>query len=183
MHMKNWIYTDGAPFICATPSIRELWRGVWGSSTGVIASDYDRVCEEVGYLSTIDCGTSQVLVLGEEPAQATFLLIPNGAMIVRWIACESMELADSALKRIPSALPYLQPAIRFKVDEPELWMFDSSSDGSKAIGAASVTDVSPGEFEVTTERYSEGVRFEFWIHRFIPIAAGDLNSQSQRARD
>lgn len=167
--MTKWIYTDGAPFICATQTTKKLWRGVQGSSTGAAESDYERVCEEPGYLSALACGDSQVLVLGEEPAQATFLLTSSGPIIARWIACDSMELADSVLGKIPDALAHLQPAVQFQIDEPEFWMFDSSSDGATPTGPESVLSISPGKFEVSTESYREGRAFEFWIHRFVRI--------------
>lgn len=165
--MKNWTYTDGAPFVCATRSIRKLWRGVSGSSIGATESDYERVCKETAVLSALSCGTSQVLVLGDEPAQAAFFTTPCGPVIARWIACDSMELADLMLKRIPDALTHMQPAVQFQIDEPELWMFDASSDAATLPDAASVLRISPGKFEVTTERYRQGSAFDFWIHRFI----------------
>jgi len=167
--MTKWIYTDGAPFVCATQATKKLWRGVQGSSTGAAESDYERVCEEPGYLSALACGDSQVLVLGEEPAQAAFLLTSGGPVIARWIACDSMELADSVLGRIPDALAHLQPVVQFQIDEPEFWMFDSSSDGATPTGPELVLSISPGKFEVSTESFREGRAFEFWIHRFVRI--------------
>ena len=169
--MNNWIYTDGAPFICATPSTRKLWRGVQGTSVGASESDYDRVCEATGYLSTLACGPFQVLALGDEPAQATFLLTPNGPIIARWIACDSMELADAVLARIPGTLPHLQPPVRFQLNEPEMWMFDSSFDGASASSAELTLGVPLGNFDVTTESYREGTAFEFWLHRFVQTSA------------
>lgn len=168
--MTNWIYTDGAPFICATPSIKKLWRGGQGSSTGTDQSDYERVCEETGYLSQIDCGPSQVLVLGDEPAQAAFFMAPNGPIIARWIACGSVDLADSVLAKVPTTLPHLQPAVRFHIDEPDLWMFDASASGLMNDAVNSVLSLTPGAFEITTERYKQERTFEFWIHRFLHIS-------------
>ena len=168
--MKNWIYTDGAPFVCATQSIRTLWRGIKGSSIGAAESDYERVCEETDYLSAISCGTSQVLVLGDEPAQATFLATSSGPIIVRWIACDSVELADSVLAQIPDVLPHMQAVVQIQLDEPELWMFDASSDGARAAGPELMVGISSGKFEVTTESYREGKSFDFWLHRFVRIS-------------
>ena len=107
--MTKWIYTDGAPFICADPITREQWRGIRGSSTGAIESDYERVCNESDYLSWMACGASHVLALGDEPAQASFLVTPGGLAIARWIACESTSTADAVLARIPDDLPHEQP--------------------------------------------------------------------------
>ena len=168
--MQNWIYTDGAPFICATGSIRKVWRGTSGSSISTSESDYERVCKESDYLSALSCGTSQVLALGDEPAQAAFFTTPSGPIIARWIACDSAELADSVLTQLPDVLIHLQPAVQFQIDEPELWMFDASSDAATSAGPASVLNISPGRFEVTTERYREGRAFDFWIHRFVRSA-------------
>ena len=165
--MENWIYSDGAPFVCATQSIRKLWKGVSGSSIGATESDYERVCKETTYLSAISCCTSQVLVLGDEPAQAAFFTTPGGPVIARWIACDSMELADSMLKQVPAVLPHLQPAVQFQIDEPQLWMFDASSNSAMPAAPTSVINLSPGRFEVTTERYREERAFDFWIHRFV----------------
>lgn len=167
--MTNWIYTDGAPFVCSTQTVRRQWKGIRGSSTGVAESDYERVCEAAGYLNVLACGTSQVLVLGDEPAQASFLQGSSGPFIARWIACDSLELADSVLAQIPDALTHLQPAIHFQIDEPELWMFDASSEGATSTGSELMLHIAPGRFEVTTESYRGGRTFDFWIHRFVRI--------------
>jgi len=165
--MQNWIFTDGAPFICATGSIRKMWKGTSGSSISSAESDYERACKEFDYLTALSCGTSRVLVLGDEPAQAAFFATSSGPIIARWIACDSVELADSVLTQVPDVLMHLQPAVQFQIDEPELWVFDASSDAAMPAGSASVLNISPGRFEVTTERYHEGKAFDFWIHRFI----------------
>ena len=165
--MTKWIYTDGAPFICADPATRKQWRGIQGSSTGRDESDYERACNEPAYLGWIACSPSQVLVLGDEPAQAAFLVTPSGPAIARWIACESMRLADSVLAKIPSDLPHLQPAVRFTVSHPELWMFDASADGTVDTSISAAVNIEPGVFNVTTERLQNGRSFDFLIHRFV----------------
>lgn len=165
--MTSWNYTDGAPFICATPSVKKLWRGIQGSSIGGSESDYERVCEVAGYLGLIACGHSQVLVLGDEPAQAAFFATPNEPIIARWIACGSVDLADSVLAKVPDTLPHLQPAVRFHVGESELQMFDASIDGAMNTAKDVALSLTPGVFDVTTERYQQGRVFEFCIHRFV----------------
>jgi hypothetical protein len=163
----KWIYTDGAPFICSTAGTRKQWRGTQGSSTGAAVTDYERACNESDYLARIACGSSQVLVLGDEPAQAAFVAAPTGLVIARWIACESLAEAHAMLAELPSDLPHLQAAVQFTVNASELWMLDASATGSDLNGICAVTPIEPGTYNVTTERFETVGSFEFLIHRWL----------------
>lgn len=167
--MTTWISTDGAPFVCADPASRQQWRGTQGSSIGASETDYERVCSEADYLGRMACGSSEVLVLGDDPAQAAFVATPSGLLIARWIACESMALAEAVLADIPDDLPHLQLAVPFVVSHPELWMFDASADRAMDSAASSVMNIEPGAFSVTTERFQDGRSFYFLIHRFVRV--------------
>ncbi|MBB3641162.1 Imm21 family immunity protein [Variovorax atrisoli] len=162
----NWTRTDGGPFICASPQVGKLWRGVCGTSIGAVETDYERACAEGDYLGIVACGASQVLVLGDEPAQSAFLSTSTGLVIARWIHCESADTARSALEKIPADLPSLQSPVRLRLDEPELWLFDAAADSvNESTGVAA--HMPAGMFDITVERYVQGRVFEFWLHRLI----------------
>lgn len=162
----TWVVTSGGPLICATPAALSAWRGVAGSSTGDVQTDYERACAQLEYLSLIPCGTSEVLILGDEPMQSTFARHVDGFVIARWASCLSAERAEQAVSMLPSVLPEQEATRLMQLDGARLCMFDSALDSDQAMLEASCLDIVPGQYEITTERYSREEDFDFLIHRF-----------------
>jgi hypothetical protein len=162
----QWINSAGGPLICSSPTSGRMWRGTHGSSTGETESDYDRACDQADYVGAISCGTSQVLVLGDEPLQSVLVLKDEGVIVVRWVSCVSNERATSAIAQLPPVLPIIEESTTFRLDDPGLIMFDSALESVDSSSCAQV-DVRPGIFTVTTEKYKDEGVYEFLVHRFL----------------
>lgn len=162
----HWVNSAGGPLVCASPAVGRAWRGTRASSVGGGQSDYERACDQVDYVSVIACGPAQVLVLGDEPLQSTFVVKDEGVLVVRWVSCVSSERAASAIAQLPSALPTIEEPTKFRLDDRGLIMFDAALDGIDPAVCASV-DLKPGVFMVTTEKYKSEGAYEFLVHRLL----------------
>lgn len=165
---NQWIASAGGPLLCAGAAVAKAWRGVRGSSGAGERTDYERACETQRCLDVIDCGGAPVLVLGDEPLQATFVAAGDALIVARWHSCESSLVAESALADIPSELPQIEPALPFEFGDSDLVLFDSAFSFEDAEEHP-CAPLRPGRFVVTTERYKQARYFHFWIHRFIRV--------------
>jgi Immunity protein 21 len=168
----NWIYSAGGPLICAAYPIGLMWSGTRPNSTGEGPSDYDRACEVMDYVGIVPCASSQVLVLGDEPLQSAFVREAAGLAIVRWVACASASAAELALATIPAALPQIEEPKSIMVEAERLVLFDSAcslADVPQLLEA----QITPGLYEVSTQRYASPGVFEFLIHR---LAGAEVKS-------
>lgn len=163
----KWICSGGGPLLCASPTAIRKWRGIQGSSIEQLKSDYDRACEQTDYISAIACGSSQVLVLGDEPLQSAFIQHSTGLIVIRWVSCASTEFAERAILQLPAELPEIEESIQFKLGEDGIEMLDSACDGANSMESLSA-NASPGKFTISTERYKFDGLFEFLVHRFNP---------------
>jgi hypothetical protein len=141
------------------------WQGSRGSSIGIDSSDYERACEQTEYISKIASGSLQVLVLGDEPLQSTFISSVGEGTVVRWISCESEEDASIALADIPVFLPILNPPLSFEIGDHDLYMFDSVLPFDEAVNESILFSINPGIYTVSTERYALLGSYDFLIHR------------------
>lgn len=162
----QWINSFGGPLLCASPIARDLWRGGSGSSANVDETDYDRASEQVDYIGVLDCGLSQLLVLGDEPLQSTFIPKDEEIIIVRWVSCISEECASDAIAQLPATLPVIQAPTKFRLANQGLIMFDAAFEGRNLPSYLSA-ELKPGLFYITTEKYKSERAYEFLIHRFI----------------
>lgn len=164
--------SGGGPLICATPSAREEWRGVNGSSVAGVATDYARACAELDYVGVIPCRSQEVLVLGDEPLQSTFARMGDDLIIARWVSCSSHERAAGVLASMPFRLPVISGVYQFLVEGPCLCIFDAAHDRHSMLASGStISHVVPGRYEVTTESYKQDQEFEFLIHRLRRLSA------------
>lgn len=165
MNLK-WINSAGGPLVCASPVAGKAWRGTQGSSVGEARSDYERACDQMDYVGAIACGSSQVLVLGDEPLQSAFVVKDEGVFVVRWVSCVSNERAASAIAQLPPTLPSIEESIKFRLDERGLIMFDAALSDIDPASCAGV-ELKPGVFTVTTEKYKSEGAYEFLVHRLL----------------
>lgn len=161
-----WVNTSGGPLICATLTALSRWRGAVGGCADGGRTDYERACDQPDYLSTISCGTDQVLVLGDEPLQSAFARTGDGLVIVRWVSCVSADRAEQVIELLPSVLPEQEAAQLVQLNDSRLCLVDAALDGAHAMTKASCIDIEPGYYEVTTERHVSKQEFDFLVHRF-----------------
>lgn len=162
----KWINSSGGPLVCGTIATLGVWRGTRGSSVDGARSDYERACDQMDYLSQIDCGSYQVLVLGDEPLQSTFILKDGDVSIVRWASCLSNDHAINAIAQFPFGLEPIDESIEFRLEQRGLIMFDAALTSIESA-ACGRTDLNAGEFLITTEKFKRDRVCEFLVHRFI----------------
>jgi hypothetical protein len=133
---------------------------------GAVETDYDRACDQTDYVGIISCGSSKVLVLGDEPMRSAFFVKEKGLIIVRWVSCISAEHAANAITQLPAVLPAIEASTKIVLDDSDLIMFDAALESVDPFACQRV-ELEPGVFTVTAEKYkSEGI-FEFLIHRLL----------------
>jgi hypothetical protein len=162
----QWVNSRGGPLVCSSYSAARAWRGTRASSIGVAQTDYERACDQKNYADVVACGTSEVLILGDEPLQSAFLVKDGVVLIVRWVSCLSSELAVDVVTKLPSGLPVVEAPIRIRLADVGLIMFDSALDGSEIFVGSNV-DLKPGVFTVTTESCKREGVYEFLVHRLL----------------
>jgi hypothetical protein len=165
----TWIDTAGGPLIGAAYPTGLSWGGTQASSTGDTRSDYDRACEVIDYVGVVPCASSHVLVFGDEPLQATVLSINDGIAVVRWVSCVSEGDAQKVLAEIPTALPQLEAPKLMSIEATRLVLFDSAYSLDAAPRLLEVA-LSPGLYEVSTEKFASPGVFEFLVHRMVRAA-------------
>lgn len=165
----TWIDTAGGPLIGAAYPVGLNWNGTQASSTGDTRSDYDRACEIMDYVGVIPCASSRVLVFGDEPLQTTVLSLNEDIAVVRWVSCVSEGDAQAALAAIPTTLPQLEPPKSILIEAQRLVFFDSAYSLDVAPRLLEVA-LSPGLYEVSTEKFASPGVFEFLVHRMAKAA-------------
>lgn len=141
------------------------WRGTRGSSVGNPRTDYERACDETEYLGTIPSGSSQALILGDEPLQSILICRDAQIIVVRWVSCTSQARAANAITSLPSQLAEIEQPTKFSLDESNLVMFDAALDNID-MSTCQRVDAEPGSYTVTVERYLSD-SCELLVHRFI----------------
>jgi Immunity protein 21 len=162
----QWLNTTGGPIICAGAETARKWLGISGSSIQQTQNDYTRACSIVDYLDIIQCDNKSVAVLGDEPLQSKFFKIKNQLLIARWVSCQSHELAEKVLSSVPDQLPEMEKSKFIELNEPTLFMFDSSLN-MNFESAFLQASLDAGYYSITVEKFSVRASFEFLIHRFI----------------
>jgi hypothetical protein len=152
--------------IWAEADIAARWMGIDGLSTHdrLQKSDYERACSTAQYLETMACDAGYVLILGDEPLQSSVFRTDGGDVAVaRWVYAQSSEGVEKFLGG--GCGHTLAPAVHFGVLQGPLVLFDASLRGMDALACCPKSDVRPGSYCVTTERWQLGKEFNFIVHR------------------
>ncbi|WP_433351889.1 Imm21 family immunity protein [Microtetraspora malaysiensis] len=140
-----WVTSLGGPLILVPESACRHWQGAPIEHSGS-EGDYGRACAVDGYIGLIDVGPTQALVLGEEPADTTFL--PEQKTLLRWCAAESADdLVEAAIEVIDSGTVPEDEELIWAVHEP-LILFDS------AFSHKEITSEEHLRIELTPGRYT-----------------------------
>jgi hypothetical protein len=153
----TWVSSAGGPLLVAPQSALSLWTGA-SSTDGPVESwgDYGRACAVDGYIGMVAIGQRQALVLGDEPAQSTYL--PSDRLFLRWAAAyEEDELLSAARRAI-------RDGVAWDADEDVLWvvdgpvvMFDSALPGTELEpNNHLVVDLHPGTYRVRATYRADG---------------------------
>jgi hypothetical protein len=165
----KWINSGGGPLLCAERHVAANWMGTKGLSTNAvmgIRTDYDRACATTEYLDVVPCGAGNVLVLGDEPLQSSFVSTKLGELfIARWGHAQ-VDLEDNAfLSRVLRDAFVISEGPLFQIEEGTLILFDSAPQGDEVDGEGA--RIEPGEYKITVEKLESKEVFNFLIHRFV----------------
>ncbi|GAA1618865.1 Imm21 family immunity protein [Actinoplanes couchii] len=139
----------GGPLIVVPRSALPAWGG--GDT-----DDYERACAVDGYVGLIPVGSPAALVLGDEPANTTYL--PEERLFVRWLAAYAeKDLIDGARRAVDDGVPWdIDEDVRWVVDGPVV-LFDAAWPGTELEDDNHLLiDPGPGTYRVRATSYTDG---------------------------
>lgn len=169
----RWIATNGGPFVLAPQIAVSTWRGDRGTSRSNAAnlSDYGRACEVDGFVGVVESGDHRVAVIGDEPAETTWLPMGfTGGIIAKWTYAPNFESAEESLLQLARpevvrALPWASENVSLPVAEQRLLLFDAAIGGCDLTSADSISiPVPPGSLEIMTAIYEPTDEISFVLH-------------------
>ncbi len=130
-NMSTWIYSLGGPLLLLPEHLQAHWHGTDKLDTQMI-SDYERSCSIADYLGTLDVKGEQVVVLGDEPAQTTW--IPGigfqGVCLIRWRYAPDYQTVIQLCNEIDyTAFPSYEKIISLK--NKKLFVMDAAFPGEQ----------------------------------------------------
>lgn len=156
----RWIESNGGPLIALPASALDDW----GGSTQSSSSDYERACAIDDYLGILQVGSSQALVLGDEPLRTTWIDEPGGGLLARWVFASSDSAAAERLASIPSDLDWTS-AVEWTVDATPVVLFDSAEPGVERLSPRLTLPLAVKRYRVETTRYEPDNETQFLLHR------------------
>jgi hypothetical protein len=172
----RWIESNGGPFVLVADDMLNDWRGVEGPSgrePDSVDTDYDRACAVTEYVEAIPCGSSRVLVLGDEPFRTSWRPQPFGGDIVRWVYSDSEQSIVAALETGAVDAALEKSGIQFAAGASgTLWLFDAARPGKEVGADALRIEVGPRVLEVTTGLVDAGEEVRFLVHRLVALSDG-----------
>ncbi|HET6575476.1 MAG TPA: Imm21 family immunity protein [Fimbriiglobus sp.] len=185
----NWIEPLGGPLLLLPRRFLPHWTGGgpialsdlfgnwWEKQKGRELTDYDRACAVGGYAGVIEVGTGSGLVLADEPNPTTWWKARGraGGYLVRWVYADHDDDVHRALQEIPTRLK-AEEVVTFRVDHPELVLFDSVYPGREAgTGLAKHSrslsvHLARGYYRVKTSICQPDETTRLVLHQFTPHA-------------
>jgi len=125
-------------------------------------------CDIDGYVGVIDKEGQEVLVLNDEPMQATFVEDNQGLMCVRWMYAPNEDAVKARLAVIRPCLREAAEVVEFKVHEDNFLLLDSATDTRKPCECLQV-HMHQGVYRVTTyvDKAAEGVGLVVAAFRWV----------------
>lgn len=121
----TWVESLGGPLVVVPEAALGAWSGSAGGDEGM--DDYDRACDVEGLIGLVPVGTTDALVLGNEPASTAYL--PDRNVFVRWSAADSEEAMFGSVDAALLAASW-EPEIIWQVSGPAV-LFDSAWSGGE----------------------------------------------------
>ena len=116
------------------------------------ATDYDRACDIDDYLGVIDVGNGKGIVLGDAPLMTTWLPLPDGGLVVRWVFAEREEDLISSALNIPID-DYEDSGISLRISSSSLVLFAACESCEELLESRIEFDVAPGHYQILTCKY------------------------------
>jgi hypothetical protein len=169
----KWITTNGGPMVLVPRSALSAWRGDRGTSGPKVEdfTDYGRACQVEGFLGLIECDGRHVPVIGDEPAETTWLPYHfSSGIIAKWTYAPSRESASAALARLALAevidgLTWRGPKVFAEIADQSMWLFDAALEGRDLKpGRFIEIPAHPGTLEIDTAIYEPNPDLSFVLH-------------------
>jgi hypothetical protein len=162
----TWFESDGGPLVVLPQTQKCRWHGNAQLQEGI--NHYQRACKIDEFIACESIDGLNALVLGDEPLPTTWVKFTDraGGVIVRWIACDSEEIAS---ERIQGMLTpnRTEPGIKYAIDQGPLEMFDSAYPGS--VGDSFHIEIENGNYLIYTTIDNANENCQFLFHYFERI--------------
>lgn len=156
--LREWVDSAGGPLVMMPRSRAPAWRGVTGDH-------YEEACQINDFAGVLAREWGDILVLDGEPLPTTWLVRPDGLVIVRWVAANSeAELLEFATRWTPDHRPADERLAIRLLEEPYV-IFDSGQPGE----SMEPLDIHPPAAARTLTSFyvkDEAREISFVLHRF-----------------
>jgi hypothetical protein len=182
MDSIKWVSTGGSPLIVIPVESAHHWRGTETTCPSTDDahstweairehSDYGRACDIEHYVGVLKVGSSECLVLGDEPMATAFLPTEEGGIIVRWVHADCEEDVLRAVQVLPENI-WESSSHGIDVGRGGLVLFDSAYAGDE-LPSTYVGEIIPwlriviprGTYEVSTADYRPNPLTRLILHR------------------
>lgn len=145
------------------------WYGAVGKGreNHSFETDYDWACSVKAEVAVYE-GSSQILVLGDEPDDTSFREMGGDVVLVRWRAAPSAEAMDAALLRRVDDLRF-ETVERFTTRPGEHVLFDAADVGWDASPTLVVT-LDGTSYDVANAMLTDEDGVFALLHRLVKIA-------------
>jgi hypothetical protein len=172
--------SEGGPLLLLPVALLPEWGGsdapppdrvikaAFRWNPGGPATDYDRACDvatSAGHAGVIDVADGEGLVLGEEPADTTWLPTEWGGLLVRWVYAPGQEQAARSLDALPADLEW-EPAGALRVADSPLELFDSAEPGLTP-GRRLRIELPAGTYTISHAAYAPDQESLFHVVRLV----------------
>lgn len=138
----QWISTKGGPLVVLPRRLAIGWNGASPERR-----DYDQACSVQDYLGVVPWEGRQILVLGDEPFQATTWMQAPRIGILRWMYAPSEQALLQCLE--PSIWEQPIEEARWEAVEAEHVLIDSGLRGTAATEVLQLA-LTPGDYRIAT---------------------------------
>lgn len=189
----RWMQSGGGPLLLTPGEYLPSWGGIEPPSDGrqvearfrwngqdEPATDYDRACDVEGWLSPLDIGAGQGLVLGGEPLATAWQAslasherdARQGGILIRWVCANSETDVISALEH-GSEATWQDDGVVLRIGREPLYLLDAAYAGSQLEGDDYMTiHLPPGNYSIATTGYEPDRQTSLLVHRLTLIRSG-----------
>ncbi len=168
MKKLKWISSMGGPLVMMGKEDSQVWKGAAPSG---MDSHYQQACNVNGLWGVIQVEDHTAIILGDEPAQTTWIPFDNksGGTLVRWIYAENEAEAAKHLEKMPESNWVTDGTINITAEL--MYVFDSVETVKEALQTENLLTVSLkiGAYEMLTQEYKPDEKTHLRLHQFRAV--------------
>jgi hypothetical protein len=161
----KWIQSNGGPLALVPESTLESWRGVL-ELPGNASSHYDLACSVADDIAVLRLQAMEVLVLGDEHFQTTWISCENGGLLVRWIYSDGEQPIYDYLESGDLGKILQSSGIAFHTPGSCI-LFDSAEPGADIRGSTLRAPLSSGHYEIRTALANPSPTLRLLVHQLV----------------